>query len=132
MSVNATPAPNELGAIPGAELAKLDLVSMTFNAKGPDGLALTVYNGTPWTLKEVTVHVRLVDQLNCTVVFDGNVSFLLDTTPGADTTGEPFKRSHFLREDAIANRVKPNSGAFFVDKVIASATGVKTVLSNGH
>jgi len=105
---------------------------MTFNANGPDGLALRVYNGTVWTLKEVTVHVRLVDQLSRTLVFDSNVSFPLDTTPGWEHSGEPFKESRFLRDDAIANIVRPNSGGFFVEKVIVGATGFKTDLSKGH
>jgi len=123
---------NELQALPVPELAKLDLRSMTFNANGPDGLALRVYNGTVWTLKDVTVHVKLVDQLSQTLVFDGKVSFPLDTTPGWEHSGEPFKESRFLREDAIANIVRPNSGAFVVEKAIVGATGFHTDLSKGH
>lgn len=126
---SATPEPNELRALPASELSKLELVSMTFN--GPDGLALTVYNGTTWTLKEVTVHVRLVQQVYGTFVFVGNVSFPLDTiTPGrdvGDATGEPFKKSDYIRKDALVNRVRVVPSAYVVEKAIVGATGIKTL-----
>jgi hypothetical protein len=117
---------SKLRAVPRAELAKLDLKSMTFNANGRDGLALRLYNGTVWTLKDITVHVRLVDQLSQATVFDSDVSFPLDTTPDSEHSGEPFKESDFLRNDAIANIVRPNNGAFVVEKKIVGATGTKT------
>jgi hypothetical protein len=55
-------------ALPTSEVAQLNLV--TFGSNGPDGLCLEVYNGTPWTLKQVTVHVRLIDSINKTLVFN--------------------------------------------------------------
>jgi hypothetical protein len=47
-----------------------------------------------------------------------------------EETGERFKRSNFVNDEAIANLVKPNSGGFSVEKTIVAATGVKTAA--GH
>lgn len=69
------------------------------------GLRYEIYNGSSWNLKEITVHVTILDCYD-EVLFDGLVPLPLilpedlevgDRTSGMYGSGEPFKTSVFER-----------------------------------
>ena len=62
---------------------------------GSPARSAKIFNGSPWTIKQVILHVQLFDNPGGALIFEENVPHPLD----ADSTGEPFKTSVFKREN---------------------------------
>ncbi len=112
-SFNTRRVTNELETLPSDELEKLEpegggggYVWVGYAGSPDRVVSYTVYNGSNYELKEITVHIVCVNHfyggIGGAVLFDKNVSLPLDP----ESTGAPFTNSKFSRENVFPLEMK--------------------------
>lgn len=118
---------SDIRALSSEDIAKLQKDEEGTSINGADGeIDYKIYNGSDWTIKEITL--RVVAFVGTTVYYDENIAVGL--APGSD--GKPAKVSLFRRESAldlenIKNIKRRNglSGIQLKAMEIISARGIK-------
>lgn len=106
LSVAGNSSTNEPDTLPADELKKLEPSEEggVWVTQGPiQKVHYTVYNGSSYKLKEITIRIICVDLNVGVVIFDSDVTLPLDS----ESSGEPFENSKFSRYDVFPRELIP-------------------------